>query len=148
MRVFCILISTLALTAHAKQLNVYERMAEETLEEFNEEFNIVDHLTEEEKEAEKARLQEKEDETNQNNNDADSPFKEALNEMSDLPQDEFITEKTGVIREEMRGMGMIMPPIHERMEEQDRNQPELDAMYNELSSRSVPASYNAVSKGL
>jgi hypothetical protein len=48
----------------------------------------------------------------------------------------------------MRGMGMIMPPIHERMEEQARNQPELDAMYNELSSRSVPASYNAVSKGL
>ena len=43
---------------------------------------------------------------------------------------------------------MIMPPIHERMEEQARNQPELDAMYNELSSRSVPASYNAVSKGL
>ena len=50
--------------------------------------------------------------------------------------------------QEMRGMGMIMPPIHERMEEQARNQPELDAMYNELSSRSVPASYNAVSKGL
>ena len=43
---------------------------------------------------------------------------------------------------------MIMPPIHERMEEQARNQPELDAMYRELSSRSVPASYNAVSKGL
>ena len=48
----------------------------------------------------------------------------------------------------MRGMGLIMPPLHERMEEQARNQPELDAMYRELSSRSVPASYNAVSKGL
>ena len=92
----CIVIS-----AHAKQLNVYERMADETLEEFNDEFNIVDHLTEEEKEAEKARLQEMEDEINQNNNDADSPFKEALNEMSDLPKDEFIKEKTGVIREGM-----------------------------------------------
>ena len=75
-------------------------MAEETLEEFNEEFNIVDHLTEEEKEAEKARLQEMEDEINQNNNDANSTFKEALNEWSDLPKEEFLKEKTG----------MVMPP--------------------------------------
>jgi len=149
MRVLCILISTLALAAHAKQVNVYERMADETLEEFNEEFNIVEgNLTEEEKEAERAKLQEEEDEINENNNDPDSPFKEALNEWSDLSDEEFLKEKTGVIRPEMRGMGMIMPPLHERMEEQARNQPELDAMYNELSSRSVPASYNAVSKGL
>ena len=48
----------------------------------------------------------------------------------------------------MRGTGLVMPPLHERMAEQARNQPELDAMYKELSSRSVPASYNAVSKGL
>ena len=48
----------------------------------------------------------------------------------------------------MRGTGLVMPPLHERMAEQARNQPELDAMYRELSSRSVPASYNAVSKGL
>ena len=48
----------------------------------------------------------------------------------------------------MRGTGLVMPPLHERMAEQARNQPELDAMYKELSSRSVPASCNAVSKGL
>ena len=77
---------------------MYERMAEETLEEFNEEFNIVDHLTEEEKEAERAKLQEEEDEINENNNDPDSPFKEALNEWSDLSDEEFLKEKTGVIR--------------------------------------------------
>ena len=47
----------------------------------------------------------------------------------------------------MRGKGLVMPPFHERMEEQAKNQPELDAMYRELSSRSVPASYNAASKG-
>ena len=41
-----------------------------------------------------------------------------------------------------------MPPFHERMEEQAKNQPELDAMYNELFSRSAPASYSAVSAGL
>ena len=88
----------IAISAHAKQVNVYERMADETLEEFNEEFNIVDHLTEEEKEAERAKLQEEEDEINENNNDPDSPFKEALNEWSDLSDEEFLKEKTGVIR--------------------------------------------------
>ena len=80
-------------------MNVYERMADETLEEFNEEFNIVEgNLTEEEKEAERAKLQEEEDEINENNNDPDSPFKEALNEWSDLSDEEFLKEKTGVIR--------------------------------------------------
>ena len=48
----------------------------------------------------------------------------------------------------MRGKGLVMPPFHERMEEQAKNQPELDAMYNELFSRSAPASYSAVSAGL
>merc|ERR1712088_1057516 len=86
MRVFCILISTLALTAHAKQLNIYERMADETLEEFNDEFNIIDHLPEEAKAEEGARLKEMEDEINKNNNDPDSTFKEALNPWSDLPR--------------------------------------------------------------
>ena len=49
---------------------------------------------------------------------------------------------------EMRGKGLVMPPLHERMEEQAKNQLELDAMYNELSSRSTPASYNALTAGL
>merc|ERR1719400_80916 len=148
MRVFCILISTLALTAYAKQLNVYERMADETLEEFNDEFNIIDHLPEEAKAEEEARLEEIEDEINKNNNDPDSTFKEALEEWSDLPKEEFLKEKTGLTEPETRAMGLIMPPLHERMEEQARNQPELDAMYNELSSRSAPASYSSVSSGL
>ena len=47
---------------------------------------------------EKAVLKEAEDEINQINNDADSSFKEALNEFSDLPEEEFLNEKTGVIR--------------------------------------------------
>ena len=88
----CIVIS-----AHAKQLNVYVRMADETLEEFNDEFNIVDHLTKEEQDAERARLKEMEDEINQNNNDPDSTFEEALNAWSDLPKEEFLKEKTGMI---------------------------------------------------
>ena len=48
----------------------------------------------------------------------------------------------------MKGTGLVMPPLHERMAEQAKNQPELDAMYNELFSRSAPASYSAVSAGL
>ena len=78
-------------------MNVYVRMADETLEEFNDEFNIVDHLTKEEQEAERARLKEMEDEINQNNNDPDSTFEEALNAWSDLPKEEFLKEKTGMI---------------------------------------------------
>merc|ERR1712079_84142 len=97
MRVFSILISTLAVTAHAKQLNVYVRTADETLEEFNDEFNIIDHLPEEAKAAEEARLKEVEDEINKNNNDPDSTFKEALEPWSDLPKEEFLKEKTGMI---------------------------------------------------
>ena len=49
---------------------------------------------------------------------------------------------------ETRGKGLVMPPLHERMEQQARNQPELDAMYNKLSSRSAPAAYNALTAGL
>ena len=84
-------------SAHAKQLNVYERMADETLEEFNDEFNIIDHLPEEAKAEEEARLKEMEDEINKNNNDPDSTFKEALNPWSDLPKEEFLKEKTGMV---------------------------------------------------
>ena len=87
----------IVISAHAKQLNAYERMADETLEEFNDEFNIVDHLTEEEQEAERARLKEMENEINQNNNDPNSTFEEALNEWSDLPKEEFLKEKTGMV---------------------------------------------------
>merc|ERR1719400_2988621 len=109
MRVFCILISTLALTAYAKQLNVYERMADETLEEFNDEFNIIDHLPEEAKAEEEARLKEMEDEINKNNNDPDSTFEEALNPWSDLPKEEFLKEKTGMVMPpETRGKGLVM----------------------------------------
>jgi len=118
------------------------------LEEFNDEFNIIDHLPDEAKAAEEARLKEVEDEINKNNNDPDSTFKEALEPWSDLPKEEFLKEKTGMIMPEMRGKGLVMPPFHERMEEQVKNQPELDAMYNELFSRSAPASYSAVSAGL
>ena len=86
-------------SAHAKQLNVYKRKADETLEEFNNEFNIVDvNLTLEDIEAEEAMLQEMEDEINKNNNDPDSPLEEALDEWPDLPVEEFLKEKTGVIR--------------------------------------------------
>merc|ERR1711997_396233 len=148
MRFTCIILTTLALTAHAKQLNVYERMADETLEEFNDEFNIIDHLPEEAKAEEEARLKEMEDKINKNNNDPDSTFKEALNPWSDLPKEEFLKEKTGMVLPEMRGKGLVMPPLHERMEQQARNQPELDAMYNKLSSRSAPAAYNALTAGL
>ena len=64
------------------------------MEEFNDEFNIVDvNLTLEDIEAEEAMLQEMEDEINKNNNDPDSPFKEALNEWPDLPVEEFLKEK-------------------------------------------------------
>ena len=72
-------------------------MADETLDEFNDEFNIIDHLPEEEKAKEKARLKEMEDEINKNNNDPDSTFKEALNPWSDLPKDEFLKEKRGMV---------------------------------------------------
>ena len=72
-------------------------MADETLEEFNDEFNIVDHLTKEEQDAERARLKEMEDEINQNNNNPNSTFKEALNAWSDLPKEEFLKEKTGMV---------------------------------------------------
>ena len=72
-------------------------MADETLDEFNDEFNIIDHLPEEEKAKEKARLKEMEDEINKTNNDPDSTFKEALNPWSDLPKDEFLKEKTGMV---------------------------------------------------
>ena len=70
--------------------------AHETLEEFNKEFNIIDHLSDEAKAAEEARLEEIEDEINKNNNDPDSTFKEALEEWSDLPEEEFLKEKTGL----------------------------------------------------
>ena len=81
------------ISAHAKDVT-------ETLEEFDDEFNIVEapNLSDEDIAAEKAALKEAEDEINQVNNDADSPFKEALNEFSDLPGEEFLKEKTGVIR--------------------------------------------------
>ena len=82
------------ISAHAKDVT-------ETLEEFDNEFNIVENLSDEDIAAEKAALKEAEDEINQVNNDADSPFKEALNEFSDLPEAEFLEEKTGVIREGM-----------------------------------------------
>ena len=84
------------ISAHAKDVT-------ETLEEFDDEFNIVEapNLSDEDIAAEKAALKEAEDEINQVNNDADSPFKEALNEFSDLPEEEFLEEKTGVIREGM-----------------------------------------------
>ena len=89
----------LVFSAHAKQLNVYKRTADETLEEFNDEFNIVDvNLTLEDIEAEEAMLQEMEDEINKNNNDPDSPLEETLNEWPDLPVEEFLKERTGVIR--------------------------------------------------
>ena len=69
------------------------------MEEFNDEFNIVDvNLTLEDIEAEEAMLQEMEDEVTKNNIDPDSPFKEGLNEWSDLPVEEFLKEKIGVIR--------------------------------------------------
>ena len=87
----------LVLSAHAKQLNVYVRTADETLEEFNDEFNIIDHLPDEAKAAEEARLKEVEDDINKNNNDPDSTFKEALEPWSDLPKEEFLKEKTGMI---------------------------------------------------
>ena len=74
--------------------------ANETLDEFNDEFNIIDHLPEEAKAEEEARLKEMEDEINKNNNDPDSTFEEALNPWSDLPKEEFLKEKTG----------MVMPP--------------------------------------
>ena len=67
------------------------------MDEFNDEFNIIDHLPEEEKAKEKARLKEMEDEINKNNNDPNSTFMEALNPWSDLPKDEFLKEKTGMI---------------------------------------------------
>ena len=38
-----------------------------------------------------------EDEIYKNNNDTDSTFKEALNPWSDLPKEEFLKEKTGMI---------------------------------------------------
>ena len=84
------------ISAHAKDVT-------ETLEEFDDEFNIIEapNLSDEDIAAEKATLKEAEDEINQVNNDADSPFKEALNEFSDLPGEEFLKEKTGVIREGM-----------------------------------------------
>ena len=84
------------ISAHAKDVT-------ETLEEFDDEFNIVEapNLSDEDIAAEKSALKEAEDEINQVNNDADSPFKEALNEFSDLPEEEFLEEKTGVIREGM-----------------------------------------------
>ena len=82
------------ISAHAKDVT-------ETLEEFDKEFNIVENLSDEDIAAEKAVLKEAEDEINQVNNDADSPFKEALNEFSELPEEEFLEEKTGVIREGM-----------------------------------------------
>ena len=39
----------------------------------------------------------REDDINKNNNDPDSTFKEALEPWSDLPKEEFLKEKTGMI---------------------------------------------------
>ena len=127
-------------------------VVDETLDEFNEEFNIV--VPEEAERAKEAkRLKEVEAEINAHNEKyarGESSFKEQLYSFSDLSDEDFEKEKLGVNGWDPRrgdapperAMGLILPPESERI-----SSPGLDEMYSAMDRAYTPRSFSSKNKG-
>ena len=73
----------------------------------------------------------------------DSEWFSKLNEFSDLPEDEFVEEKTGLDNENIYARGLLTPETIPVDEESERFFQELN-----LSRTSLPSSYSGVEEGL
>ena len=122
------------------------------MEEFDDEFNILEDLTAEEKAEEMERLKKVEEEVNEENakfKEGTAHFQEKLYSFSDLSKEEFEKEKEGLkMPAASRAMGMFMPSESER--NTPDNQAKLEAMYSDLATRrtSVPSTYDSRALGL
>jgi len=122
-------------------------MYTETKEEFNKEQHLLESAPDEIKEKEEKILKETEDEINKNNKDFEdgkSSYSEKLSIMSDMTDEELKLHEGGDFSDaEGRGLGLIMPPLEERISSKN-----LDEVYAELDRQSIPKSYNALSIGM
>merc|ERR1712055_761121 len=81
-------------------------------------------------------------ETNQDFEAGKKTWFDSINEFADLPEDEFLEEKTGA-NDIVEGRGLLSPPEEERFDEESENY--FDTFrYNRAS---VPASYSSVDRG-
>jgi len=82
-------------------------------------------------------------EVNKKYKDGESTWFDKVNKYSDLPEDEFIKERTGAAGIET-GRGLIAPPEEERVDE------ESERYFDQYrySRATVPSSYSSVEKGL
>jgi len=119
----------------------------ENLEEFNKEMGTLEDAPEEVKKMEEDLLKKTEKEINENNEKfekGESSFEEKLTEFADMSDDELKEHEGADFSDlDMRGLGMTMPPLEERI-----SSPNLDDLYAELDRQSVPASYSAKDLGM
>ena len=115
-------------------------------DEFETEFG-VDKITDpEEKAKRKKALKDSEAEVKKENKkylNGKADWFEHINEFSNLPEDEFLKEKTGFNQVEEYARGFIMPENVTVDEESERY---FESLL--LDKASIPASYNAVTAGL
>jgi len=115
-------------------------------DEFETEFG-VDKITDpEEKAKRKKALKDSEAEVKKENKkylNGKADWFEHINEFSNLPEDEFLKEKTGFNQVEEYARGFIMPEVKPVDEESERY---FESLL--LDKASIPASYNAVTAGL
>merc|ERR1712135_239533 len=126
---------------------------EETIDEFNDEFNII--VEEDLKAAEAQRLKEIETKINEHNQkfaNGDATFGEKLYAFSDLSEDEIENKMMGLTGWDPkrgdappeRAMGLIMPPESERINPPEK---ELESLYA-MDRGYSPRAYFSVNEGL
>ena len=124
---------------------------DESLEEFNNEFNVIDLTSDSEKQQEAARLKQVEAEVNEQNSKyakGEASFGEKLYPFSDWSEEEFEDAKLGMRGWDPsrgdappeRSMGMVIPPESER--NTPENQANLNRIYKQLEGRALPRSYS------
>jgi len=123
-------------------------MYTETKEEFNQEQDLMEFGAPEIMDKEEKILKETEKEINENNKkfaEGKSSYSEKLTLESDMTKEELEMHEGGDFSTdaEGRGLGLIMPPLEERVSSENLNE-----VYAELDRQSVPTSYNAKSLGM
>ena len=83
-------------------------------------------------------------EVNQEYEDGEVSWFDGVNEFADLPDDEFVSQKTGAVMPEEFGRGLLEPSA-------DQVEDERSERYFEqvrMDRAAVPASYSSLSKGI
>ena len=83
-------------------------------------------------------------EVNQEYEDGEVSWFDGVNEFADLPDDEFVSQKTGALMPEEFGRGLLEPSA-------DQVEDERSERYFEqvrMDRAAVPASYSSLSKGM